>query len=1009
MPKVFTESLNSTARLFILKSLFSQNTHPIFLLTASEKEKATLLAWDTIFLENSIKPIDSISSLLSFSNRELKGASEYFLINTNILRSNENLYALKKNSIITLAIGDTDKSLEAVIENIMKLWYEFSTYGGEPYTYKKEWWILHIVMSTSKISYQIEWFDTEIDSIIETNEETQKKRKLTEIHIEKNTHLSDIHSTNQQPMKIQEELVDFFKNISSNSEVILIWWDFISEYSLLQKIATIQFPEIIGRNWIQLWLQIPSIHSIQDFIEVIKTAQAHSTSIHIISRFSQKVRTFLEENNLENIEVIETSHRNFESFQTTTSSPEFLKPSLYISDDIIGKIFVKNRTTRSIAKNLDLLLTLAPGDYVVHRDHGIGKFEAVTKKTLWSLEREYIEIHYKDDDKLFVPITEIFRISKYLWNDSVELTNLKWKEWEKTLKKTDEEIQLIAENILETNAKRALSVGKEFGQYRELEKQFREEFPHEYTPDQLQWIYDVFEDMESPLPMDRLISWDVGFWKTEIAMNAAYKAVLSGTQVAVISPLVVLAMEHYESFVERLEKHGIKVALLSRMNTKKESEEILKSMKSGTIDIVIGTHRLLSEDVHWKKLGLLIIDEEHKFWVLHKERIKQMRAGIDILSLSATPIPRSLNLALSGVKKISLLTTPPKQKKPIETIITSWNTDIVREAIEFELNRSGQVLIIHNRIAWLDYIKLEMESLISSTFTPRIAVTHGRMNSDDIDTKIHDFKQWKYNILLTTTIIENGVNFLSANTIIIIDPEEFWLASLHQLRGRVWRQWLQGYCYLAYRKYELTEGEKERLLTIANNNKLGSGFEISMRDMEIRWAGDILWIKQSGNSKEVGLPLYFRMLEEKIAELRHEKSHKILTKIELDISYILPDSIFQSELDKLNFFRQAENIESLEELETFQEEFDTTDENIENFFLFLKARIVFSEYYAQKISKNGNYYVIDFKVWNSVERLKKFLDRFDTHKDAIVVSLEKIRFPTRLYANPKKFLQTLIS
>lgn len=366
------------------------------------------------------------------------------------------------------------------------------------------------------------------------------------------------------------------------------------------------------------------------------------------------------------------------------------------------------------------------------------------------------------------------------------LTRLGTKEWERTIAKTDEELQQIAENILETNARREMSVGKVFPKFREKEQEFQDKFPYEYTEDQKRSIDEIFADMEVPTPMDRLLSGDVGFGKTEIAMNAAYKAVLSGYQVAVISPLVVLAMEHYESFAERMADFGVQVGVLSRMNNPKETKNILEKMHTGKIDIVIGTHRLLSSDVKWKKLGLLIIDEEHKFGVTHKEKIKQIRTGIDILSLSATPIPRSLNMALSGLRKISILGTPPKRKKPIETIIVKWNENLIQNAIEFELSRNGQIIIIHNRIKSIESVKKELNFILSeSDYNAHIVITHGRMHADEIEEKIHDFKQKKYNILLTTTIIENGVNFLSANTIIIIDPEDFGLATLHQLRGRV--------------------------------------------------------------------------------------------------------------------------------------------------------------------------------------------------------------------------------
>lgn len=323
--------------------------------------------------------------------------------------------------------------------------------------------------------------------------------------------------------------------------------------------------------------------------------------MEIHTKFYKTLRDFLENNHISNISLHETKERNLESFEIAETI--FAPKILFLADDILGKIFVKNRKNGSIAKNLDLLISLSPGDFVVHRDHGIGLFVAIVKKKMGELEREYLELHYAEGDKLFVPITEIFRISKYLGNaDDVKLTRLGGKEWEKTLSKTDEELQKIAENILETNAKRQLTLGRAFGKFPLEEAKFREKFPYEYTEDQLNGIFDVFSDMEAETPMDRLLSGDVGFGKTEIAMNAAYKAVLSGSQVAVISPLVVLAMEHFESFEERMADFGVKIALLSRMNTPKQTEKILSDMKNGNVDIVIGTHRLLSEDVKWKKL-----------------------------------------------------------------------------------------------------------------------------------------------------------------------------------------------------------------------------------------------------------------------------------------------------------------------------------------------------------------------------------------------------------------------
>ncbi len=849
------------------------------------------------------------------------------------------------------------------------------------------------------------------------------------------------------------------------------------------------------------------------------------------------VQEFIEFHKLTNIDIIEVQKWGMESFYINTlsvvSQKIIFSEAFVITDDIIGNIFVRNRNKKSIAKHLDLLLSLKPWDLVVHREHGIAIFYAITKKNTGNLEREYAELHYAEWDKLFVPLTELYRVSKYLGKPDVELTKLSGKEWERTMEKTTEEIEAIAMDILETNARRSLAKGRSFAKFRDKEIEFQDAFAHEYTHDQSNAINEIFEDMESEVAMDRLISGDVGFGKTEVAMNAIYKAVLSGTQVAVISPLLVLADEHYETFIDRLTPFGVRIGIMTRMNSAREITQTLEELKNGNIDVVVGTHRLLSEDVRYKKLGLLVIDEEHKFGVTHKERIKKIRAGIDILALSATPIPRSLNLALSGLKKISIIATPPKKKKPIETIITRWDESVIAHAIRYEIDRWGQVIILHNRIKGMESLAREIEEIVKiaqsgklqvkssdnsltvqklenskwrirkegsvwfisssvcefwesisedfrkksqtvwakaypkgisnatesqrgsfwnlenwtgirfqneaeevktfGTFShksteefwknnnPKIIITHGQMPGDQIEDRIHAFKKWEYNILLSTTIIENGVNFLRANTIIIVDPEEFGLASLHQLRGRVGRRDADAYCYLMYRKPELAKDEKERLITIANNTHLGAGFEIAMRDMEIRWAWDVLGIKQSGRSKDIGLTLYFRLLEERIAELRDEKKKRIMTKIELDISYILREEYFLSEWDKLNFFREIENLESLEELEEMEKEVQSWKWKVEsstsnqedliweissfsNLFLLVRSRLILSDYNVIKLSKIGLNYVFDLSDSSTVADTKRFLERFDTQNRMILLSAKKIRIETKYWKTISDFL-----
>lgn len=1003
--KSYSQTGNPTSRLFLLKSLFA-GLNKKCILTDSADDLWAIRDFGETILDKKITEICSVWEFFLLPHSE----NDIFVADINIFRTEKNLYHFEHKENLKIERWNTRK-IDEIIEQLLENGFEYDPSLGDTFTYQKTGSILSVIGNNINIMYQIEWFDTEIDAILMQNRISQERKFLNEIPFSKKNSQKFFHEKNdEEKYSINVEILESLPKILPEVDFYILWCDFLQEISVLQKFAILHFSEINTLENEKIWVDFPEIKNIHELIANISNNK--NTPI-FYTRNPKTLENFLENNSLKNITIIHSNSRKIESFEFKNDNKIFKNiPKLLIADDILWKIFVKSRKSGSVAKNLDLLISLSPGDFVVHRDHGIAKFHAIVKKQMWDLEREYLELHYADNDKLFVPITEIFRISKYLGENDVTLTRLGWKEWEKTLTKTDEELQKIAENILETNARRQMVQWRAFGRFEAEEQIFRDDFPYEYTDDQLRGIFEVFADMEAETPMDRLLSGDVGFGKTEIAMNASYKAFLSGAQVAVISPLVVLAMEHYESFVERLGKFGVKIALLSRMNSPKETQEILEKMKTGEINIVIGTHRLLSEDVKWKKLGLLIIDEEHKFGVMHKEKIKKIRTGIDILSLSATPIPRSLNLALSGLRKISLLTTPPKKKKPIETIITNWNENIIQTGIERELARGGQVIIVHNRIKWIESLKQELEEMLSeSQNKAQIIVTHGRMNGDEIEERIHDFKEKKYNILLTTTIIENGVNFLSANTIVIIDPEEFWLASLHQLRGRVGRRGDQGYCYLAYRKISLNPDEKNRLITIANNNHLGAGFEIAMRDIEIRGAGDILGIKQSGKSKDVGLPLYFRMLEEKIAELKHEKQTKIFTKIELDLSYIIPNEFFISELDKLNFFREVENIDNISELEALENEFlqDERNEHIENLFLLLKARIIFGAFGIEKISKNGNFYVLDFKKWHTIYELKNFLDAFDKGKNMIVVSTEKIRIDAKSFQNSRDFLQNILN
>lgn len=449
------------------------------------------------------------------------------------------------------------------------------------------------------------------------------------------------------------------------------------------------------------------------------------------------------------------------------------------------------------------------------------------------MEREYLHIRYAGGDLLSVPIEEASRLTKYVGASEPQVSALGGTDWKKKLRSAEEDAEEVAKEILENHARRSMRRGFAFSEFPKEEKAFRESFRAPHTPDQARAIAEVLADMAKDTPMDRLVTGDVGFGKTEVAMNAAYRAFLSGKQAVFLSPLVVLAYDHYETAAERLGKFGVRVAVLTRLTPPAEARRTMEGIRTGRIDLVIGTHRLLSEDMAYANLGLLIIDEEHRFGVMDKEKIHALKGNLDVLSLSATPIPRSLNMALSGLTSFSILATAPRAKKPIRTMIAPEGSGILAEAVAGELERGGQVLVVTPRIESISFIR---EELMAVSPDLRIVETHGQLAGTELEDRIIDFKNRKYDCLLSTTVIENGVNFLSANTVVIYRADKFGLSQLHQLRGRVGRADVEGRCYLLYPRDGVSADAKERLSALVANSHLGAGFEIAMRDLEIRGA-----------------------------------------------------------------------------------------------------------------------------------------------------------------------------
>ena len=506
------------------------------------------------------------------------------------------------------------------------------------------------------------------------------------------------------------------------------------------------------------------------------------------------------------------------------------------------------------------------GDFVVHYDYGIGEYKGIKTMELSGQKRDYIHIGYHGTDYLYIPVDQIEMVLKYASREGVvpRLTKLGTNQWSNTKKRVKKKLDDLSDRLLALYQEREQATGFVFHKDELMHQEFAEDFQYIETKDQQQAINDVRKDMESNKPMDRLICGDVGFGKTEVAMRAAFKAVYSGKQVAYLVPTTVLARQHYHAFKERFEPYGISVGLLSRFVTKRDQTILLEQISKGQVDIIIGTHRLLSKDVIFKDLGLLVVDEEQRFGVEHKERIKEMKVNVDALSLSATPIPRTLQMSLVGIKDLSMIETPPLNRYPIQTYIIERHDAIIKEAIEREIARGGQVFYLYNRVYDMDLITRKLERLVPEA---RIQYAHGKMNRDDLEQVISSFIEKEFDVLVSTTIIETGIDIPNTNTLIIHDADRLGLSQLYQIRGRVGRSDKIAYAYLMYdRKKILTEEAQNRLKTIKDFQELGSGFKIAMRDLSIRGAGDILGEEQSGFIDSVGLEVYLKLLEETINE-----------------------------------------------------------------------------------------------------------------------------------------------
>ncbi|MFA6541047.1 MAG: transcription-repair coupling factor, partial [Bacteroidota bacterium] len=641
---------------------------------------------------------------------------------------------------------------------------------------------------------------------------------------------------------------------------------------------------------------------------------------------------------------------------------------LFTEHEIFGRMKARTERKRKKFKGISQkeLHSLRRGDYVTHIDHGIGKFLGLQKISVGGNEQEVAKLEYAEKGTLFVNLNYVTRIQKYSSAEGHEpkLNKLGSADWEKLKARTKKKIKDIARDLIRLYAKRKLEPGFAFQSDSHWQKEMEASFMYDDTPDQARTTGEVKADMESPHPMDRLVCGDVGFGKTEIAVRAAFKSIMNGKQAGVLVPTTILAQQHFNTFADRLGRYPVRIALLSRFKSSKEIKESLKKLEQGEIDIIIGTHRLLSKDVKFKDLGLLVIDEEQRFGVAAKEKLRAMRVSVDTLTLTATPIPRTLHFSLMGARDLSIINTPPRNRLPIHTEIATFNKKIIREAVIHEIHRGGQVFIVTDKVSNID---LFTGMLTDAVPEARFRFAHGQMEGHELEKVMIDFLERKFDVLVTTKIVESGVDIPSVNTIIINRADKFGLAELYQLRGRVGRSNVQAFAYLLVPPIEsLPKQTLRRLQAIEEFTELGSGFNLAMRDLEIRGAGNMLGGEQSGFIMEMGFEMYTRILEDAVAELKEQefaevfaaatlemKPRAIETQIEADLEAYIPEFYIESDTERLDIYRRLYKTASQKEVDELKAEltdrFGTAMEEVDNLFELASLRVLASHSNIRKV------------------------------------------------------------
>ncbi len=864
-----------------------------------------LYNWHKIFKNKRIIwPLEDISPMKTISLA--KGEPQIVLIDIATLNDKIPILNNFENHQLLLKKGVQFKP-STLSQKMISMGYEFSGHASQAGYFARRGGIVDIYPVNSEFPIKIEFDENSIISLQSFNPVNKKISKPVEsLEIISNKFIGAGSRTNFITYldQINNALI-IYQDSEEFKSLLPNWKEINNHLKSHQKLIFQDF----DKSDIDAQYTTANLYH-QDynkFIDDLKNFHKNKWQINLATNKEKELQQLFEEKKLNNIEI---NYWPF-IFQLNGFVDEKEKKVLITDKEIFGEQNIRQISPHQRVDQA-FMMELKEGDYVVHLDHGIGRFMGMRKHDIEGITKEYFVVQYAEGDKISVPVETADKLSKYIGIAHPKLHRLSGGHWYQLTRKVKQEAKILAQELLKIYAKREMIKIKPFAKNLPEEAELEKTFKYKETPDQAKAIAAVKHDLEQETPMDRLICGDVGFGKTEVAVRAAFKAVVNKKQVALLSPTTILTQQHFDTFKARLEKFPVKVGILSRFESEKEQDDTIEKLKSGLIDIVIGTHRLLSHDVNFKNLGLIIIDEEQRFGVKAKEKLKSYRTHAHILTLTATPIPRTLNIALSGVRDVSIIETPPEGRLPINTVIETYSEEMIKKSINFELARNGQVYYLHNKVETINLAAREIKKLIPKV---KIGIAHGRLPEKDLAQAMGDFDTRKTNILVCSTIIENGLDLPNVNTMIVDNATNFGLAQLYQLRGRIGRGHRQAFSYFLFHRKKLKGNAKKRLQALMEAKKLGSGFQLALRDLEIRGAGNILGKEQHGKVSAIGLSLYTRLLAQAIEELKFGKVQEPIRDVIIDLpmaSYI--PTIFLPEEERLLLYQKMAGLTNIEDL-----------------------------------------------------------------------------------------------